>query len=174
MDAALTVGGPHQAVQGMHGQCRVGATGLHVGAVPDSTVWRCLGKAGGNLHYLLCFDVGQFGGPGRGGILKRQVPPLDQAVCLLLVKGCLVNRSTGLEQVFAVLEVAAELLVPESLGQDHMGQGRCQCAVFGGLDRQPVVGLGSSVAHAGVNGHHRPFIQQAVHLGNGVGRLAVG
>ncbi len=158
----------------MHGHDSVGATGLHVGAVPDRAVGRCLGKTGGNLYDLLGINVGQLGSPGRGGIFQGQVPPLDQPVGLLLLKGGLVNRSASLEQVLAVLEIAAELLVPEPLGQDNMGQSRCQCAVFGGLDRQPLVGLGSSIAHTWINGHHRAFIQQPVELGDGIGNLTVG
>ena len=68
-------------------------------------------------------------GPGRRAVLELEVPPLHQAVGLLLGEGGLVDRLAGDEQVLAVLEVADELPVPQALGEQHVGDGAGQRAV---------------------------------------------
>ena len=93
---------------------------------------------------------------------------------MFLVKISLVDDLTFNETVFAVLEVAAELLTPQTIDQNVMGHGDSDSTVSLGFDRHPLVGLGGSVIHTRVDNRHSAVFQNLVQFADGIGRLTIG
>ena len=146
----------------------------HAGAEPRDAVGGRLRKPFGHSHDLHLGQQGDLFRPLGGPVLDLQVPPLHQAMCVLLLEGGLVHRLTCHETVLAVGEIAHELSAPETLGQDDMGHGRGQGPVLARLHGEPLVGLAPGGTEPGVHHREGPLVEKIPKSADGVGDHPVG
>ena len=175
-DATLVVDRADKAVERAHRHGGIPAPWLHAhaGAEPRDAVGGRLRKPFGHSHDLRLGQQGDLFRPLGCPVLDLQVPPLHQAVGVLLLEGGLVHRLTCHEAVLAVGEIAHELAAPEALGQDDMGHGRGQGPVLARLHGEPLVGLAPRGAEPGVHHREGPLVQKIPESADGVGDHPVG
>ena len=175
-DAALDVDRAQQAVERVHRHRAVGAARVHRRARPHPhrDLRRRLAHGARHAHDLRRGNRRFLLGPGRRAVLELQVPPLHDAVGLLLREGRLVHRLAGDEQVLPVLEVADELAAPHAFGEDHVRDGAGQRAVGARVERQPFLRLGRHVRQPRVDRDHRAALHDLAEAVDDVRHHAVG